>query len=343
MYSLSSWIYQGELEDVNFNRNNPSVKVRIPARFDFIGGWTDTPPYYFDNPAAVLNASIDSLGMEIGVRPRGTFQVVYNGEVQKGNLPVNATVNFLRLNHPQIEINISNTIPPGSGLGGSSLLACGILAAIFSYYRIKYNTDKLINYTLAIEQSMDSGGGWQDQIGGLFSGVKLIQTVPERPSEYDIKQLSSVQTREFSEHCLLIDTDVRRKAANILYSIRDKYVSRDKKTRLCLGYIQQSAICGFKLLEEKKYEEFGRLMAYCWERVCEIESDSRIEFVDFVERVIGEDLTGLKIGGAGNGGFIMAIIKDPSRRDVVSNRLKNKLGDNTKIYFPKFDEALIIG
>lgn len=29
---------------------------------------------------------------------------------------------------------------------------------------------------LAIEQMLTTGGGWQDQIGGALSGIKLIQT-----------------------------------------------------------------------------------------------------------------------------------------------------------------------
>ena len=32
--------------------------------------------------------------------------------------------------------------------------------------------------TLLLEQLVTTGGGWQDQAGGLFPGVKLIQTLP---------------------------------------------------------------------------------------------------------------------------------------------------------------------
>ena len=55
MYRLDCW-----KTTPNIDADSPIEPCRaaVPARFDFIGGWTDTPPYYFDNEARVLNATL---------------------------------------------------------------------------------------------------------------------------------------------------------------------------------------------------------------------------------------------------------------------------------------------
>jgi len=55
MYVLDCW---KKKRNIDISKNYGQVELTIPARFDFIGGWTDTPPYYFDNDAAVLNTTL---------------------------------------------------------------------------------------------------------------------------------------------------------------------------------------------------------------------------------------------------------------------------------------------
>lgn len=338
MFVLPEWQYKGELNNIDLNINHPPVKVYVPARFDFIGGWTDTPPYYFDNPSAVLNASIDCLGIEIAINDAPQLKLIYNNEEQTSNLPITSSLQFLRFIKPKIKIVIKNTIPRGSGLGGSSLLICGFLKAIFSYYGVEITNLKLVNYTLEIEQIMGSGGGWQDQIGGMFSGIKFIQTSPSSPATYKIQK---IEGGNFEDFCLLIDTNVQREAINILASIRYQYFRGDKDAIKMLGQIRKNALLGWDLLKTKRYEDFGKLMTESWQRVCEVENSSKIELVDVIQKIIGKDLAGLKIGGAGGGGFIMAVLKNAERREAAIESLQEKLGKSLRVYRPKFDKNFL--
>jgi len=332
-FSLPAWQYQNELRNIDQNKRLTSTNVYVPARVDFIGGWTDTPPYFFDHPAAVLNTSIDCLGIKITINYAPNFTLIYNNKNQRKNLPVLTTLQFLKINQPKIKIKIINSIPRGSGLGGSSLLACGLLKALFNYYSIGISDLKLTNYTLEIEQMMGSGGGWQDQIGGLYPGIKLIRTAPQRPCFYRIRQLPDSHLEKL---CLLIDTDIRRKAAHILYSIREKYLQKDPATIATLAQIQKNALLGWKFLQTKKYLDFGRLVSTSWQSICQIESASRLKLVNTIEKTIGQDLAGLKISGAGGGGFVLVILKNSHCEQKIIRLLKKELGRNTKIYQPKF-------
>lgn len=75
-----------------------------------------------------------------------------------------------------IEITLLAAIPAGSGLGTSSILASTVLGAINDFCGLAWDKNDICSYTLILEQLLTTGGGWQDQYGGVFSGIKLLQS-----------------------------------------------------------------------------------------------------------------------------------------------------------------------
>ena len=75
-----------------------------------------------------------------------------------------------------LEITLLAAIPAGSGLGTSSILASTVLGAINDFCGLAWDRNDICNYTLVLEQLLTTGGGWQDQYGGVFPGVKLLQS-----------------------------------------------------------------------------------------------------------------------------------------------------------------------
>ncbi|MGV2541637.1 bifunctional fucokinase/L-fucose-1-P-guanylyltransferase, partial [Bacillus pumilus] len=69
-------------------------------------------------------------------------------------------------------------IPAGSGLGTSSVLAATVLGALSDFCALGWDKQTIGRRTLELEQMLTTGGGWQDQFGGLLHGVKLLQTQP---------------------------------------------------------------------------------------------------------------------------------------------------------------------
>ena len=63
-------------------------------------------------------------------------------------------------------------MPLGSGLGTSSILAGTVLAALGKAMGRTYSPTSLCHLVLIVEQMLTTGGGWQDQVGGLWPGVK---------------------------------------------------------------------------------------------------------------------------------------------------------------------------
>jgi fucokinase len=238
---------------------------------------------------------------------------------------------------PKVSISITNSIPHGSGLGGSSLLTASLLGALMAFYLgidyLREHMTDLVNNVLYIEQMMGSGGGWQDQIGGLFPGVKLIGTNPEEPCSYSIDYLDR-GIELLNERSLVIDTRVQRKAARILASIRQKYVDRDPRTVRMLAAIARNAQIGFRLLADLDIRSFAELLSDSWRMVNEVESGS-IEAVECLRTLFRDDLIGMKIGGAGGGGFILAIFGDRDRKEYHRRSVRNEYPECI-VYDPVF-------
>ena len=69
-------------------------------------------------------------------------------------------------------------VPQGSGLGTSSILAAACVKALCEFTGIRYSESDLYGRVLCMEQMMSTGGGWQDQIGGVTDGIKYITSRP---------------------------------------------------------------------------------------------------------------------------------------------------------------------
>lgn len=347
MYVLDCW---RETPGIDEKKNHRLTIVEIPARFDFIGGWTDTPPYYFDNEACVLNSTlhlhsrrgVPQKAIRIIVASARDFVFSVNGRIIKNlsnNLIVKTVLDFAGLQKPRINLAISNSIPAGSGLGGSSLLSAAILTALWGYYKgidyVDSNINQLINNVLYIEQLMKSGGGWQDQIGGILPGVKCIQTTPEDKCRYTVSYLNEGIDR-LNECSLIIDTRIQRKASNILYSIRQKYINKDPRAIQMLMGITRNAKLGFGLLEKGEFVPFVEILSESWRLVNEVENGS-VECCEALKSICRNDLVGIKIGGAGGGGFVLAIFKDQDVRSHYEAQISDNLA-NCIIYRPIFGE-----
>ena len=66
-------------------------------------------------------------------------------------------------------------VPKGSGLGTSSILSGACVRALGENSWAQAGSDSdVYELVLNLEQIMSTGGGWQDQVGGLTGGIKYI-------------------------------------------------------------------------------------------------------------------------------------------------------------------------
>ena len=189
---------------------------RSPVRIDLAGGWTDTPPYCLMEGGSVVNIAIELNGqppLQTYIKPckephvilrsidLGAMEVVetyeqlaaYNKVGSPFSIPKAALVlagfqpGFSQETYPSlraqleafgcgIELTLLSAIPAGSGLGTSSILAATVLGAVNDFCSLAWDKNEIGRRTLVLEQLLTTGGGWQDQFGGVLGGVKLLDT-----------------------------------------------------------------------------------------------------------------------------------------------------------------------
>ncbi len=117
-----------------------------------------------------------------------------------------------------IELSLLAAVPQGSGLGTSSFLAATILGVLNELCGLGWDVQIIAQKTLALEQRLTSGGGWQDQYGGLLPGLKLLRTVPGLEQTPQVRWLPDdlLTHPPHASQLLLYYTGITRTARDIL-------------------------------------------------------------------------------------------------------------------------------
>jgi fucokinase len=134
-------------------------------------------------------------------------------------------------------------VPKGSGLGTSSILSAACVKAVFEFMGIDYTEESLYRHVLCMEQIMATGGGWQDQVGGLTGGIKYITTTPgiDQQIKVEYVQISDETRQELSRRFALIYTGQRRLARNLLRDVVGRYIGNVPEALGVLEEIQKMA------------------------------------------------------------------------------------------------------
>lgn len=341
--------------------------VRLPLRVNWGGGWSDTPPYCNEKGGAVLNAAIllngekpvevtlekisekkivfDSRDMDVHGEfteiaplqvtgdPYDVFALQKAALLACGIIPSeggNLNEILERLGGGFVMHSEVTNVPKGSGLGTSSILSAACVKAIFEFMGIPHTEDDLYGYVLAMEQIMSTGGGWQDQVGGVVNGVKFITAMPGLIQDIKVKKLEIPEEamKELNERFVLIYTGQRRLARNLLRDVVGRYIGNEPDSLFALNEIQRIAALMRFELERGNIDEFAKLLDYHWELSQEVDSGSTNTLIDQIFESIKDYTAGKLVCGAGGGGFLQVVLKSGVSKETVRKTLKSVFQDS---------------
>jgi len=89
---------------------------------------------------------------------------------------------------------------------------------LVAFNRFYATTHCVLKQVLHLEQMLTTGGGWQDQVGGLTPGIKVGHSKAELPLKIDVTFLTVPidALKSFSNQLILIYTGKTRLAKNLL-------------------------------------------------------------------------------------------------------------------------------
>lgn len=341
--------------------------VKLPLRVNWGGGWSDTPPICCEIGGTVLNAAItlngefpvevtlvkipekkiifDSRDMDV----HGEFDTIEplqkTGDpydpfaLQKACLLACGIIPKEGGNLDQILSRLGGgfemhsevtNVPKGSGLGTSSILSAACVKAIFEFLGILHEEEDLYAHVLVMEQIMSTGGGWQDQVGGLSNGIKYITSMPGLQQKLKVNhiELSEETKQELNERFCLIYTGQRRLARNLLRDVIGRYIGNEPNSLFALNEIQKIAVLMRFELERGKIDEFAKLLEYHWELSKKIDNGSSNTLIEQIFASIDHLIDGRMVCGAGGGGFLQVILKKGVTKKDIHIRLKEVFQDN---------------
>ena len=339
---------------------------RSPVRIDIAGGWTDTPPYCLLEGGNVVNLAIELNGqppLQVYIKPckdphiilrsidLGASEVVdtYDELLQynkvgspfsipkaalalAGFAPAFSVERFPSLKAQLeafgsgIELTLLSAIPAGSGLGTSSILAATVLGAVSDFCALAWDKNEIGRRTLVLEQLLTTGGGWQDQFGGVLRGVKLLQTQSGFEQNPVVRWLPSdiYNSPEYRPCHLLYYTGITRTAKQILTEIVRRMFLNNRDELSLLRQMKDHAMNMYEALQRQDFEQMGRLVRLTWEQNQLLDSGTNPEAVRRQTELIDDLCLGYKLPGAGGGGYLYMVAKDPE----AAARIKKILNEN---------------
>ncbi len=326
---------------------------RSPVRIDLAGGWTDTPPYCLNEGGNVVNIAIELNGqppVQVYVKPCKEYKIILRS-IDLGAIETVTTYeelsDFMQVGSPfsipkaalvlagfqpefsadvyvtleeqlkafgsGIEITLLSAIPAGSGLGTSSILASTVLGAVSDFCGLKWDKNEICNRTLILEQLLTTGGGWQDQYGGVLRGVKLLQTHAGMEQSPLVRWLPDYlfTGSEYQKCHLLYYTGITRTAKGILAEIvRSMFLNSTEHLAL-LGSMKSHAFDLYEAIQRGNFDEMGRLVGKSWKQNQALDSGTNPASVEAIIRQIDDYCLGYKLPGAGGGGYLYMVAKDP--------------------------------
>jgi fucokinase len=336
------------------------ITATAPVRIDLSGGWSDTPPHCFECGGHVINLAVDlegkppvraiirtlespqillestDLGRQIELTPeqlaapldvRDPFALHKAALGIAGILPTETGTHWKKKPlGAGLHIRTECRVPKGSGLGTSSILAAALLAALHELRGRQATTDQIIEQTLLLEQRLGTGGGWQDQIGGLIGGAVSTTTAPGIPQKPSVEKLSLTDERysQLEQRLVLYFSGQQRLARDILRRAMGRWLAREPAVVLLMERLKQSAAGLRTALLAGNWTSIAREISTYWQMKKELYSGSTTPSVDLLLLETRHLYQAAGLAGAGGGGFGYFLCESPEQatqlRDFLAER-----------------------
>jgi D-glycero-alpha-D-manno-heptose-7-phosphate kinase len=298
------------------------IIARSPLRISLGGGGTDLPSYYKQHEGFLVSAAIDKY-----------IYVAINKPFNKGGIfrysSMENSQDVDSIKHPiirealklfdeknlQIEISSMADIPAGTGLGSSGSFTTALLKALYTHNRRYLSQQELAELACFIEiEKLKEPIGKQDQYIASVGGVSSFAFHKDDTVSYSALNLPNKTLYQLEDNLLLFFTGFSRSASEIL---KDQKVRSDNNENEILNNLHYTKDLGYrskKALEDGDLISFGELMHEQWQHKKNRSSNMTNEKInEWYELALKNGAIGGKVVGAGGGGFLMFMARDPEK------------------------------
>lgn len=337
-------------------------EIVLPVRVNLSGTWTDAMPYCIYNGGEVVNMAVTVDGEKPikviaekaeenciefcsdGAREKFSFTEAGSGEdlsdfnLHRAVLKVLGITEKTKLcDGIRLETNVSS-IDKGSGLGTSSILLAGCFKALGEILGTEFSEEEIFEKVFVAEQIMTTGGGWQDQVGGLIPGMKITSSEAGTEQKLSVKKISLSENFEkfISEKFILIPTGQRHFGRFIVSDVAARYFEKNEESLHAYAEIKTLNRKILKSIGNESFSEFLSLINEHFEilrKISSAVSDEKIDALSF--SLLENCVDAVSVCGAGGGGYLLAVMKDgvdiPTVQKFIKNNFSYITGEVKKI------------
>ncbi|XP_026570118.1 L-fucose kinase isoform X1 [Pseudonaja textilis] len=212
-----------------------------------------------------------------------------------------------------LELHTWSRLPHGSGLGTSSILAGAVIMALYRVSGRCAGVDSLIHAVLHLEQVLTTGGGWQDQVGGLVPGLKIGRSKAQLPLKVEVEEITPPEgfVHVLNQHLLLLYTGKTRLARNLLQDVlRNWYARLPTVVETASALVSNAEECA-QALKQGDLALLGQCMNRYWLQKKQMAPGCEPLVVRQIMEVLQPHVYGQSLAGAGGGGFLCLVTKEP--------------------------------
>jgi galactokinase/mevalonate kinase-like predicted kinase len=225
-----------------------------------------------------------------------------------------------------IEISMLAAVPKGSGLGTSSILAATLLGTLSEACGLNWEPAAIVKLVLAIEQLLTTGGGWQDQAGAIYRGIKLIETSPGLAQDPAIRWVPEHLFADGTHLAAtrLYYTGIARMASGILHEIVRGMFLNSKPRLDTLADIRRNASTAFEAFLKSDWNGVAGCVQRSWHLNRRLDRGTDPPPIRAIFDAVADFTAGAKLLGAGGGGYALFLAKD----EEAARRLQRTLEEN---------------
>jgi len=297
------------------------IITQTPLRIGLLGGGTDLPSYYLEHGGRVLNCAIDKYVYVI-VKQRFDDDIYINYS-KKEIVSRVADIEHELVREAMlmtgvsggVEITTLADIPSsGSGLGSSSSVTVGLLHALYTYTGRQVSAEELAEGACAIEiERCGKPIGKQDQYIAALGGIRDLRFGPGEALSCEELGLSAAERVALRQQIMLFYTGITRRADTILAEQN----SNVSATLPQLDLLRDLAGFAVERLKSGDVDAIGPALRESWEAKRKLAAGVSNEQVDrAVTRALDAGASGVKLTGAGGGGFLVVLCPMERQRAV---------------------------
>jgi fucokinase len=126
---------------------------------------------------------------------------------------------------------------------------------------------------------------------------------------------------EFCQHLVLYNTGIQRMAKDLLRQVVSRYLARETATIQVLHSIKTLAVEMAYAMVEGDWKNLGELLNRHWQLNKILDPNTANAPINAILDLAKPYIHGAKLAGAGGGGFLMLLARDPEAAAALRNSL----------------------